>query len=613
MAGAVFALDTMAKQVFAVGVGYVLVILLAARAERRSWVLYAAIGCTLLAATSYIINHGIGRPSEPLVRTLVGLSAIVAAAIMASRSLAAAEVLRGYTTALDQAHDGVSVTNLQGEIIYWNQGASDLYGWSAAEALGKSASELLDSDIALPPVDLATLSTSGSWQGDVVIRARDGRRRIVHSRCLLLRDDKGKATGILTTGNDITERHDADQEVRKSEARSRQIFQATGVSIWECDFSAVRERTSALYRAGVRDMRRYMQENPGFVREAIDATRIVDVNDATVGLFGAKTKEEILGRENGRFWPVSSEPAFADSIMAAIENVPRFVTEVTLNTLDGRRMDFLFATAFPPETASRESIFVAVSDITALNEAQSALNAMRGDLAHASRLTSLGELTASIAHEVNQPLAGILSNAQASLRWLRRPEPDMAAAEASIESIVSETRRAGSVLNGIRALAKKQAAEPRTFDMDDLVRETVALLRNEVKRRDADLATDIEPGGAVRGDPIQIQQVLINLVMNGLQAMEVTPPGDRRLNVSCSIADVNVLVTVSDSGPGIDPSVRDQLFAAFVTTKEDGMGLGLSVCASIVRRHGGTIWAENADDRGAHMRFSLPLCGDSVS
>ncbi|TPG52040.1 sensor histidine kinase [Sphingomonas glacialis] len=607
VAAVVFAIDVWGRQVFAVGVGYGVVILLAARAQRKSWVLAAAVICATLVVIGYLTAHGFERPGEPLVRSCVGMTAIVSVAIFAWKGLTASETLRGYTTALDQAHDIVVVTDLEGVVIYWNKGATDLYGWDPDQALGRLASELMTTDVALPSVDHPEFADDGLWQGEIVTRSRDGRNLIVHCRCLLLRDDRHKPTGVLTTANDITARHEADLEIRRSAARSRHIFQATGVSIWECDFSAVKVRTSALYRSGVTDMRRYMIDNPGFIREAIDLTRVIDVNDATLEMFGAATKQDIIGPVS-RVWPVESEGSFADSICAAIANVPRFVTEVSLCKLDGTKLDVLFSTAFPPESSARDSIFVAVSDLTARNEAQAALQATQVDLAHATRLTALGELTASIAHEVNQPLAGILSNAQASLRWIRRPEPQIDQAVRSLEAIVEETRRAGTVIQGIRALAKKQAPVVQSFDMCTLVRETLELLRNEIKRHESELSSEIAARSVfVEADRVQIQQVIINLVINGLQAMEETGVGDRWLRVECVPAEGRALISVSDCGPGIAPDIIGNLFTAFVTTKSDGMGLGLSVCSSIVGRHGGRIWADDAPGGGACMRFSLPI------
>jgi PAS domain S-box-containing protein len=611
VAAVVFAIDVHGQQVFAVGVGYVIVILLAARAHRKSWVLTAAAGCAILVFAGYLLAHGLDRPQEPLIRSLVGLSAVVAAAMFAWQSLTASETLRGYTTALDQAHDSVLVTDLEGIVIYWNKGASELYGWEPEQALGKPAGDLMTTDVPLPSVEHPEFAEDGSWQGEVVTQSRDGRQLIVHCRCLILRDDKHRPTGVLTTANDITARHQADLEIRRSEARSRHIFQATGVSIWECDFSAVKARTSELYRSGVTDMGRYMVENPSFVREAIDLTRVKDVNDATLAMFGASSKSEIIGPVS-RVWPTESETSFAGSIVAAIANVPRFVTEVTLCKLDGTRIDVLFSTAFPPESSARDSIFVAVSDLTARNEAQAALQATQLDLAHATRLTALGELTASIAHEVNQPLAGVLSNAQASLRWIRRPEPQIDQAVRSLEAIVEQTRRAGAIIQGIRSLAKKQAPVVQGFDLGALVRETLDLLRAELKRHETELSFEAaQQPLVVSADRVQIQQVIINLVINGLQAMDALAPSARRLIVACDAADERARVAVTDQGPGISSEIAGNLFTAFVTTKPDGMGLGLSVCSSIMARHGGRIWADAGAEGGACLRFSLPITSTS--
>jgi signal transduction histidine kinase len=399
-----------------------------------------------------------------------------------------------------------------------------------------------------------------------------------------------------------------DDELRRSEARYRNIFESAAVALWEVNFSLAKRRIEGLARDGMTDFAAYMAEHPEFIREAMDLTIAVDVNEAGMRMLGARTKEELLGPV-GKVWPPESEPKFAQTMVAAMERRPTFELETTLRALSGRNVDVLYSVNYPPEALSLESIFVAFSDLTARNQDHAALQKAQADLAHASRLASLGELTASIIHEISQPLAGIKSNAQAGLRWLRRERPDNDAAIASLEGVVDGTKRTEAVIGGIRALAKKQTLQPEDLCLNQVIEETLALLSRELERGrvelDTNLQTEMVP---VRADRVQIQQVLINLIMNAAQAMLQSDGPGHRLIVATTMGGDEVTVSVADTGPGVDPALRDRLFTAFVTNKTEGMGLGLSLCASIVDRHGGRIWADLDQPQGATFRFSLPRC-----
>jgi signal transduction histidine kinase len=397
-----------------------------------------------------------------------------------------------------------------------------------------------------------------------------------------------------------------EEDFERAEARYRNIFESAAVALWEINFTPAKARIEGLYRSGIVDIGVYMAEHPEFIREVMDLTIAVDVNRAGMRMLGAESKSELLGPV-GKVWPPESEPMFAQAVVAAMGRIPTFELECALRTLSGRRVDVLHSVSYPPEALSLETIFVAFSDVTARNEGHAALQKAQADLAHATRLTSLGELTASIAHEINQPLTGIVANGQAALRWLRRDKPDLAAAVASLEGVVAETKRVAAVVEGIRALAKKKALEPISLCLNQMIVETIVLLRRELERNKIELVTDLAPGiGPVRGDWIQLQQVLINLVMNAKHAMSQHDGFDRTLIIATEANHEAVTVSVIDNGPGVDPELRDRLFGPFVTNKPEGIGLGLSLCASIIGHHGGRIWSDFVDGRGATFRFSIP-------
>jgi C4-dicarboxylate-specific signal transduction histidine kinase len=255
-----------------------------------------------------------------------------------------------------------------------------------------------------------------------------------------------------------------------------------------------------------------------------------------------------------------------------------------------------------------DEIVGAVMDITEARRAQQALQAAQAELAHATRVTTLGEMTASIAHEVNQPLAGIVTNGEAGLRWLTREVPQVEEARQAIERIIRDADRASGVVRRIRALAKKAAPEMTRLDINDVIHDAMQLVQREVLNHRVALRLELASGlPAVVGDRVQLQQVIINLVMNGIEAMADVPEQQRWLVVRSQVQDSRVLVAVQDAGTGIDPENANRLFSAFYTTKSNGMGMGLSISRSIVETHRGRIWATSNDGPGATIQFTVPF------
>ena len=247
--------------------------------------------------------------------------------------------------------------------------------------------------------------------------------------------------------------------------------------------------------------------------------------------------------------------------------------------------------------------------ITERRRAEEALRAMQAELAHANRVTTMGELSASIAHEVNQPIAATVTNAQAALRWLRAQPPDLDEVRASLSRIVEDGNRAGNVIGGIRAFINKVPPRKDRFDLNEAILEMIALTRSEVLRHGILLRTELAPGlPAVDGDRTQLQQVTLNLILNAIEAMGGIDAGARELRINTEReAAGGVLVTVRDSGPGLDPTDMERVFKAFYTTKPKGMGMGLAICRSMVEAHGGRMWASANEPGGAVFQFTLPL------
>jgi PAS domain S-box-containing protein len=236
-------------------------------------------------------------------------------------------------------------------------------------------------------------------------------------------------------------------------------------------------------------------------------------------------------------------------------------------------------------------------------------------LAHANRVTTMGQLAASISHEVNQPLAAVIANAEACLRWLDRETPDLDAARRSVEWVIDDSNRASDVIQRVRALANKTSIEKVPLDINDVVREAIALVQRELISQHVSLRTEFAPAlPMIPGDRVQLQQVIINLVMNGIEAMQSVKDRPRELVIQSDQDETQqVLVSVTDCGVGISAENADRLFNAFFTTKSSGMGMGLSICRSIMEDHGGRLWATANVPHGATFQFTLPVNADPAS
>jgi C4-dicarboxylate-specific signal transduction histidine kinase len=261
----------------------------------------------------------------------------------------------------------------------------------------------------------------------------------------------------------------------------------------------------------------------------------------------------------------------------------------------------------PMRSADKLFVLVSLVDVSERRRYEREAVKQRDELAHLSRVAMLGELSGSLAHELNQPLTAILSNAQAAQRFLARNPPEIEGLSDILADIVKNDRRAGAVIQRLRSMLRKEEAERQPLAFNDVVADSLQLMRSDLLSRQVAVHTELEPRlPTVSGDRIQLQQVLLNYVINGCDAMD-GQPADRNLLVrTLKGTGGGVEVAVSDRGTGILPEDLERIFDPFMTTKPRGMGLGLAICRTIVEAHGGKVWASNNAERGATLHFELP-------
>jgi signal transduction histidine kinase len=282
--------------------------------------------------------------------------------------------------------------------------------------------------------------------------------------------------------------------------------------------------------------------------------------------------------------------------------------EVAIDALKLGATDYVFKTRLSRLVPAIHRAMREAGERVEVRQQRERLRQLEAELAHMDRVSIVGELAASIAHEVNQPLSGIVSSGSACLRWLAADPPNLEEARESVRRIVAAGRHAGEVIARIRALTKPTTAPAEKLDLNETVRQVLVLVGDEAKRNKVTIRTVFADGlSPVRGDRVQFQQVVLNLVINGIEAMTSVSDRARDLVITTRNIDPDqVRVTVEDSGMGIDPNAKEKIFEPFYTTKPTGMGMGLAISRSILQRHGGGLWVTAKCGRGASFYFTVP-------
>lgn len=394
--------------------------------------------------------------------------------------------------------------------------------------------------------------------------------------------------------------------LQSSEERYRTIFEQSRVALWERDYSEVRASLMALKAQGVADLRVYARHNPNFIGDCIARIPTVAANAAALELLG-----NVSAKNAGwmRRYIAQDDETFLDLMVAIFDNQSYFEGKGTIITSDGTTKLVLLTVGFPVDVANFNRVIVGMFDITERELAQKALFEAQAELALASRAATVGALSASLAHELNQPLGAIVVNAQTLQRWLDRDPPDLAAVSRSAERIVRDSQRASDIIQSTRSMLSERTPILEPVSLADLVSETQALMESELSRNKITFATSEAPGiTSVSAVRIELQQVLINLITNAIQAMAATPEELRRISVSINPAEGHGMrVSVRDSGPGLSDEILKTLFKPFCTTKETGLGMGLAICRGMLEARGGSLTASNHVKGGALFEMIVPM------
>jgi PAS domain S-box-containing protein len=455
-------------------------------------------------------------------------------------------------------------------------------GYTAEQAKGWGWGDVIHPDDApgLVAYWQSCLASGTPVDTEARMRRFDGEYRWFLFRANPLRDEAGNIVKWYGTNVDIEDRKRADEELRRSEAflAQGQRLNLTGTFSWRVDTDEI-TFSEELYR--IHELERDTPVTLDRIRSRIHPEDIPILTQKIGGGRGDDTNQDYeirLRMPDGRI-------KYLHTISQAVR------------CPDGR-----------PEQIG------AVQDVTQRRLSEEALAKARSDLAHVARITSLGVLTASIAHEVNQPLAAIITNGETSLRWLARPDPNLQKVHELTTHVVADARRASEIIDRIRTMAAGRTPKSALLSLGEIVEESMIFLRHEFQSKHISVSLDLAPAlPQVVGDRTQIQQVIVNLAINAAQALAQSEAVRRTISVRTMLSGVQAVgCTIEDSGPGIDPTHLPRLFDSFFTTKDSGMGMGLPISQSIVDAHGGHIRADNNSALGgARFSFELPANGAS--
>jgi C4-dicarboxylate-specific signal transduction histidine kinase len=407
--------------------------------------------------------------------------------------------------------------------------------------------------------------------------------------------------GTVAEGTDErVEQHSA--ELARTEARYRTLLRDMNIAFAEVDIRQARAMLDAVKAGGVTDFGAFAERNPDFIQECIEVQSVTDVSDALVDQMGYQSREHFFS-DPPKLRSESTRRHMLMRLEALFHRRRDIITSVVQFPVRGRQMPVAIRVNFTPDWNFSLSTHI---DISEQQRAHDMVLAAQQELARANRIAAVGAFSASLVHELNQPITAMRIDAQASRRWLKQEPPQVGEAVQSLDRLIRNAERIAAIAQRTRDQISMGRQPHAPFELRPLLRETLDLLDRELDLRQAKFAIDCD-GTVVLGDRVEIQQVITNLVTNAAEAMADTPPGHRRGSIRAQIIDhERVSLTVADSGPGLSSGRLEDLFKPFHTTKHNGVGLGLQICKTIVEAHGGSLVARSGASGGAVFAFDLP-------
>jgi two-component system sensor kinase FixL len=400
-------------------------------------------------------------------------------------------------------------------------------------------------------------------------------------------------------------------ELMASQERYRNMISSLPVPLLQVDARPAGRIFDRLRANGITDIDAYLREHPELVEIACDIVMVTDANQEAVALLGARDRSQLIAPVAYVF---TGTPGSGRRVtIAHFLGLRNYVEEFKIQSFDGRLLDVTLMMTFPVAGEQLDTTLIMMVDNTARLQAEARLRQVETDFRHAARLSTLGELTASIAHEVKQPLSAILTNAETSQRWLNRDEPNLPKVRQLTERICDSARRASDIIERIQDMAGKREPVRTRLDFNEVVQQALVFVRHESDDKSVKVTLALgEELPPILGDRIQLQQVIVNLLVNSIQAMRPIDRDRRDIALTTTLDGPGRLsLVVRDSGPGIPPAHLERVFEGFFSTKEDGMGIGLAICQSIMAAHGGAITAANHAEGGAAFRITMPIAAQA--
>src|SRR3989339_516198 len=507
------------------------------------------------------------------------------------------EINLKYELLIDNIPLHIAATDRTGKFIVWNKHSEELFYYKKKESIGKLEPKDLHTSIADAKKVIRAAKEKGIFDGDIKLKRKDSSLVDTHLVVIPHRDERGVIVNYYGFGEDITERKHAEKLLQGSHHEMEKRVQERTRELKESN-KAIEIIKDALNRA--QTVAHIGSWNLNTIKN------VLTWSDETYRIFGLEIGSpldyekflKIVHPDDREYVSKSWQYALQKGLYKIehriiVDGSVKWVREIAQVELDKK--------------GKAISGIGTVQDITEYKQQEESLRKLQEELTHVSRVTTMGELTAALAHELNQPLMAIISNAQAAQRFMAKENPDLNEIKDILADIIRDDKRASDVINKLKGLLKKSELEFTALNINDVIREVLSLIPSNIVINNISLNTHLDENiSFVDGDRIQLQQVILNLILNSFEAMK--DAYSKTLCIRTAREDNgSIIVSIEDSGTGIDEKSITRLFEPFFTTKKEGMGMGLAINKAIINSHGGSLWAKNNKDKGASFYFTLPI------